>query len=314
MAIPLKAIYVDGDSSSLAEFTKNDTIDVPDGGLTMPDGSVFVKAPVDGAVGPQGPQGETGADSTVEGPTGPKGDTGDIGPEGPQGAIGNTGPRGEKGETGDQGEIGPQGETGADSTVVGPQGPIGETGPQGETGADSTVVGPVGPVGPQGPQGPQGEIGPIGPQGETGADSTVPGPAGTDGVPQGSVMLFVQTTAPIGFTKSSAHDNKALRVVSGTAGSGGSLAFTTAFASQPLSGTVGATTLSVAMLASHTHTAFGTATGSNPTGRLQPQAAPSNGAYGTTASGGNASHTHDLSGASIDLDVQYVDVIICTKD
>ena len=51
------------------------------------------------------------------------------------------------GQTGPQG---PQGETGAASTVPGPQGPQGETGPQGlqgETGAASTVPGPQGPQG-----------------------------------------------------------------------------------------------------------------------------------------------------------------------
>jgi hypothetical protein len=51
-------------------------------------------------------------------------------------------------------------------------------------------------------------------------------------------MLFQQTAAPTGWTKDTTHDNKALRVVSSTAGSGGSVAFTTAFASQAVSGSV----------------------------------------------------------------------------
>ena len=59
-------------------------------------------------------------------------------------------------------------ESGADSTVPGPQGPVGPAGPQGDRGptgpagadgADSTVAGPQGPVGPAGPQGPAGEDG-----------------------------------------------------------------------------------------------------------------------------------------------------------
>lgn len=58
----------------------------------------------------------------------------------------------------------------------------------------------------------------------------------------GTTMLFVQTAAPTGWTKSTTHDNKALRVVSGTAGSGGSVAFTTAFASQTPAGTVSTST------------------------------------------------------------------------
>jgi hypothetical protein len=63
-----------------------------------------------------------------------------------------------------------------------------------------------------------------------------------DPIPSGTKMLFQQTTAPTGWTKDTTHDNKALRVVSGTAGSGGSVAFTTAFASQAVSGTIGNTT------------------------------------------------------------------------
>jgi hypothetical protein len=56
--------------------------------------------------------------------------------------------------------------------------------------------------------------------------------------PAGTKMLFQQTAAPTGWTKDTTHDNKALRVVSSTAGSGGSVAFTTAFASQAVSGSV----------------------------------------------------------------------------
>lgn len=58
----------------------------------------------------------------------------------------------------------------------------------------------------------------------------------------GTALLFVQTAAPTGWTKSLTHNNKALRVVSGTASSGGTVAFTTAFASQTPSGSIGNTT------------------------------------------------------------------------
>ena len=61
-------------------------------------------------------------------------------------------------------------------------------------------------------------------------------------IPSGTVMMFVQTAAPTGWTKSTTHDNKALRVVSGTASSGGTVAFTTAFASQGVSGSLASTT------------------------------------------------------------------------
>jgi hypothetical protein len=49
----------------------------------------------------------------------------------------------------------------------------------------------------------------------------------------GTTIVFYQASAPTGWTKSTSHDNKALRVVSGTGGgSGGSVDFTTAFASR----------------------------------------------------------------------------------
>ena len=73
----------------------------------------------------------------------------------------------------------------------------------------------------------------------------------------GTAILFQQTTAPTGWTKSTTHDNKALRVVSGSASSGGSVAFTTAFASQGVSGSVGNTTLSIAQIPSHGHSGGG---------------------------------------------------------
>jgi len=142
----------------------------------------------------------------------------------------------------------------------------------------------------------------------------------------GTVMLFVQTSAPTGWTKSTAHNNKALRLVSGTAGSGGSAAFTTAFGtpsvsgSVSLSGTVGATTLSTAQLASHSHglpfpslfNGFASGVSRNSEGWAS--------VVGTNSTGSNSSHTHgwsgsgSLSSATAAVNVQYVDVIIATKD
>jgi hypothetical protein len=173
-------------------------------------------------------------------------------------------------------------------------------------------------------------------------------------------MMFAQTAAPTGWTKSTTHDNKALRVVSGTASSGGTVAFTTAFASQAVSGsissttatnqsttatniagtptgTVGNHTLTTAQLASHTHTYTAAL---NAGGRFT--AAGCSGAAGsnaltTGATGGGGAHNHTFTGSSfnltqnshnhtqdahnhtftgtaINLAVQYVDVIIATKD
>ena len=148
-------------------------------------------------------------------------------------------------------------------------------------------------------------------------------------VPSGSVMLFVQTTAPTGWTKSTTHNNKALRVVSGAVGSGGSVGFTTAFGtltvtgSVGVDGTVGNTTLTVDQIPSHTH----------PLNREAVSATNVNGssikntdlytilnAETTSATGGGGSHTHSFSGTgafsggSAVVDVQYVDVIIAVKN
>jgi hypothetical protein len=52
-------------------------------------------------------------------------------------------------------------------------------------------------------------------------------------------MIFAQTTAPTGFTKDATnYNNHALRVVTGTAATGGTVDFVTAFASQTPTGTV----------------------------------------------------------------------------
>ena len=59
------------------------------------------------------------------------------------------------------------------------------------------------------------------------------------GFASGTVMLFVQTSAPTGWTKSTTHNDKALRVVSGAASNGGTVAFTTAFASKSVTGKIG---------------------------------------------------------------------------
>jgi hypothetical protein len=76
--------------------------------------------------------------------------------------------------------------------------------------------------------------------------------------------LFGQTAAPTGWTKDTSNfNNSGLRIVTGTASSGGSVDFTTAFASQTpagsvsitaVSGSAGATTLGTPAIPSHKHT------------------------------------------------------------
>jgi len=133
-------------------------------------------------------------------------------------------------------------------------------------------------------------------------------------LPTGTAMLFAQTSAPTGWTKSTTHNNKALRVVSGAASSGGSVAFTTAFASQSVAGTVGGTTLTTAQSPSHTHTyPNGSTTASYKVdGNTGPNGYFASGS--TDATGGGGSHDHTFTGTAINLAVSYVDVIIATKD
>lgn len=142
--------------------------------------------------------------------------------------------------------------------------------------------------------------------------------------PSGTAMLFAQTAAPTGWTKSTTHNDKALRVVSGTASSGGSVAFATAFASKTPAGTisgtvtVGATTLSTAEMPAHTHTTTSSEAGGG-SGNINSTAS-TDGTVTSGSTGGGGSHTHTgsmsatFSGTAINFAVQYVDVIICTKD
>ena len=139
--------------------------------------------------------------------------------------------------------------------------------------------------------------------------------------PSGTVMLFVQSAAPTGWTKSTAHNDKALRVVSGSVSSGGSVAFSSAFASQAVSGSVsiGATTLSTAQMPSHNHTYTSYSQSlyiDSGTNIYVPRSDIGVGSGPTGAQGGGGSHTHSASftGAAINMAVQYVDVILATKN
>lgn len=170
----------------------------------------------------------------------------------------------------------------------------------------------------------------------SGGASAAPTWAAADGgFAAGTAMLFVQTSAPTGWTKSTTHDNKALRVVSGSASSGGSVAFTTAFASQTpsgsvsitsISGSAGATTLTTPQIPSHRH-GVSLAPGPSILPGLQTNYGgfPNRTYYPQVVSdtGGGGSHDHPFSfssgsgtfsGNAINLAVQYVDVIIATKD
>jgi len=134
-------------------------------------------------------------------------------------------------------------------------------------------------------------------------------------IPAGTKMLFAQTNAPTGWTKDTTHDNKALRVVSGAASTGGSVPFTTAFASQAVSGTVGNTTLTLDQIPSHFH-AYGVTLKTVDAGGSATFYIPDIGGSNTSTitAGGSQAHTHSFTGTAINLAVQYVDVIIATKN
>ena len=145
----------------------------------------------------------------------------------------------------------------------------------------------------------------------------------------GTVMLFVQTSAPTGWTKSTSHNDKALRIVSGTASSGGSTAFTTVFASRSVP-TTDSTTLSTSQIPSHQHLTMVSNSTSNTTASATNYVSTGNN-YGTdnsysiaanagpadvgltSSTGGGTGHTHAISTA-MDFAVQYVDVIAATRD
>jgi hypothetical protein len=139
------------------------------------------------------------------------------------------------------------------------------------------------------------------------------------GTPSGTKMLFQQTAAPTGWTKDTTHNDKAIRIVNGTAGTGGSTAFAAALGTPSVTGTIsgstGAHTLTIAEMPSHNHTMnFMYGGGNNP----QTGADPFYHTKNTNYTGGSGSHSHSLSatfssGAAA-INVQYVDVIIATKD
>jgi len=119
------------------------------------------------------------------------------------------------------------------------------------------------------------------------------------GFASGTVMLFGQTAAPTGWTKDTAnYNNSSLRVVTGTAGNGGSVDFTTAFASQTPAGSVsvdasglsaGATTLTTTQIPSHSHTySIGYDSGTTARAKSGANSGDTNGS--TSGAGGGSSH------------------------
>jgi hypothetical protein len=124
----------------------------------------------------------------------------------------------------------------------------------------------------------------------------------------GTLMLFQQTSAPTGWTKQTTHNDKALRVVSGTASSGGSSAFSTVFGKTATD----ATTLTTATMPSHAHASdhgIMNTDGLGGVGQTQSGTGFNYNNSNIQANGSSGSHTHGM-----DIRVQYVDLIIAQKD
>jgi hypothetical protein len=157
--------------------------------------------------------------------------------------------------------------------------------------------------------------------GTTWVSSVVPQP---EFFSSGTRMTFNQTSAPTGWTKDTSTDNAGFRLVSGSASSGGSVDFTTAFSATravtvtSMSGSAGATTLSTPQIPSHSHS-IDTVALYNPGTRIVGHDLNlSTGTASTNNTGGGGSHTHPFSfstgAGTVDLSVKYVDLIIAQKD
>lgn len=145
-------------------------------------------------------------------------------------------------------------------------------------------------------------------------------PAGGQAFPSGTVMLFAQTSAPTGWTKNTSTGNdSALRLVTGSVSTGGSVAFSTVFVSNravsisSVTGSIGATTLTTPQIPAHSHPA-GAGGGPFSAGESSGAVFPG----GTGNAGGGGSHDHPLSvtggSGTTNIAVQYVDVIRATAD
>ena len=159
------------------------------------------------------------------------------------------------------------------------------------------------------------------------SDSTTQSTAATASIPSGSVVLFYQSAAPTGWTQVTSLNDYSLRLVSGTGGTtGGTTAFSTVFSNQTptisvnVSGlSAGATTLSTTQMPSHLHSLganFGCA--GRAAGACPSYVIPTTG--NTGSQGGGGSHTHSISGSAtgsstaVTLNVQYANIIICSKN
>lgn len=170
-------------------------------------------------------------------------------------------------------------------------------------------------------------------------------------MPSGTVSIFYQATAPVGWVKQTTNNDAALRVVSGAGGiASGATSFSTVFtASRTATGTVNGTAISVSQMPSHDHSITdpshnhtvndpghshsvntGNTAGTASSGAVNNSgtnirtvqtnsqstgitlvAAPTGITINSNGSG--QAHDHTFTSDSMDFAVKYCDVIICQK-
>lgn len=129
----------------------------------------------------------------------------------------------------------------------------------------------------------------------------------------GTVMLFAQSAAPTGWTKLTTNNDAALRVVSGTAGTGGVTGFSAVFSASGVASNSIALTL--AQMPNHSHTLnpnfnvnFSRA-GFDPSGLAFLTSEAGGSGFSILNSGSSDTHYHTTT-----MNLKYVDVILASKD
>lgn len=148
--------------------------------------------------------------------------------------------------------------------------------------------------------------------------------ADTVTLPSGTAMLFQQTSAPTGWTKVTTYNDASLRVVSGSASSGGADAFSTLFGT---SKSTASYTLTTTDIPAHNHGvtdpghvhggvpslgAFNVPGGGSASYSVTGTTNSSSNTTGLTTNnaGGGGGHAHTLN----NMNLKYVDCIIATKN
>jgi hypothetical protein len=147
-----------------------------------------------------------------------------------------------------------------------------------------------------------------GTSGYTFPDGTVQTTAATAAFSSGTRMSFQQTAAPTGWTKdtTAAINDSMLRLVTGSASSGG----TTAFSTWSAVTSTGSYTLTTSDIPSHTHTITAGGGGVSPNNTLAGgNNYTSYGPFTTSSTGGGGGHSHGLTRG-----LKYYDFIIASKD